>query len=112
MGPKQRRGIKVPVSVGPRPASSGEESPDADALRLPGVSQDFEAFVRATLSKLVEGQRQLEAQLGASIEFNSERISGLEKAKEVTENNVKNLQVRVFAVQEQLDSQQADINKQ
>ena len=60
----------------------------------------------------MEGQRQLEAQLGASIEFNSERISGLEKAKEVTENNVKDLHVRVFALQEQLDRQQADINKQ
>ena len=41
---------------------------------------DFQAFVRSSLAKLVEGQQQMELNLAASIEFNSERIVKLEKS--------------------------------
>ncbi len=41
---------------------------------------DFEAFVRQTLAKIVEGQLKLETKLAASIQFNSDRIEDLKKS--------------------------------
>ena len=118
MGPKpQRKTTKRPAGAdSSRPAAtSGEDSADNDQPSCQGpsgLSEDFESFVRVTLQKLVDGQRQLEEQLGASIEFNSERIVDLEKARDALEKTVEGLKSDLSAIKGQLERQQADINKQ
>ncbi|XP_033644495.1 uncharacterized protein LOC117304103 [Asterias rubens] len=113
MGPK-RKGPRAPANVEPNPATSGEDSPDIDDRRKQSGadSSDFQVFVRATLNKLVEGQRLLEAQLGASIEFNSGRITTLEKNKTEVEGDIRDLKQEVGTLRDQLDRQQSEINKQ
>lgn len=113
MGPKRRGGAGHPAAVVSRPTASGDEVPDPEPPSRPGgLSEDFETFVRSTLEKLVKGQRQLEEQLGASIEFNSERILGLEKAKDILVVTVDGLKSDLSAVKAQRAQQQAEINKQ
>ena len=98
----------------PNPATSGEDSTDIDDSRKQSGadSSDYQIFVQATFNKLVEGQRLLEAQLGASIEFNSERITTLEKNKTEVESNISVLKREVGTLRDQLDHQQSEINKQ
>ena len=86
MGPKRRGGH--PVGRASRPAASGDEAASPEEGTTANQHEDFEAFVRATLTQLLNGQRQLEEQLGASIEYNSERITELEKAKDILEDTV------------------------
>ena len=89
-------------------ASQGDDSDDSGEKDDGHSSQEFEVFVRSTLAKLVDGQKQLEARLAASIEFNSERISDLEKAKMGLEKEVSGLSSTKIT----LEKQSIEINKQ
>ena len=114
MPPKLRGGKRTGRVASPAAklpvASEGE---DSDTV---GDNNDdhleFENFVRSTLSKLVEGQQQLEARLAASIEFNSERIVVLEKAKMGLEMSVSALEGELSEVKDRLSKQGEEINKQ
>lgn len=85
----------------------------SDTEEMPGAdSEDFETFVRNTLTQIMDGQRQLEENLARSIEFNSERIAVLEGSSKSHGKDLKNLKEDVASLNEKLARQQEDINKQ
>ena len=115
MPPRQRGGRKAgPAGTHAVTTASppGDDSDGSGGRNDDSVAQDFEAFVRSTLSKLVEGQQLLETKLGASIEFNSERITDLEKAKADLEKSFNTLKVEVSSMKVQLARQSTEINRQ
>ena len=92
-------------------ASRGDDSDDSGEKDYGHSSQEFEVFVRSTLAKLVDGQKQLEARLAASIEVNSEHISDLEKAKRGLEKEVSGLKAELSSTKITLEKQSIEINK-
>ena len=116
MPPKPRGGKKTGLQATPAgqtpTASPGDDSDEASGRNGCSSFHDFEDFVRATLTKLVDGQKQLEDRLAASIEFNSERISDLEKAREGLEREVHDLKAELSSVKAVLEKHSIEINKQ
>ena len=117
MPPKQQpkpRGRKrtgpTAAHVSVNPTSSGEESPELDGRH--NGDEDFEAFVRSTLCTIVEGQRQLEVKLAASIQFNSEKITELENSKDALHKSLSIVSSEVSSMKNELAKLHNDINKQ
>lgn len=111
MPPKQRGGKRARHATGhtqhPTTQSDDENIEIHDEKR-----EEFEKFVCSTLSKLVEGQQQLEATLAASIEHNSARIAELEDGGARLDKSVGVLKSEVEMLKGQLSRMRGDINKQ
>ena len=115
--PPRQRGGKRQGGAATTPSAPAVDYPDdaPDELGLQTEERDsknFEEFVRSTLAKIVNGQKQLEMKLAESIEFNSESIVKLQKEKADIEKDLCALKLEVSSLTTQVAKQSSEINKQ
>ena len=75
------------------------------------AEDDFQRFVREALSNILSGQKSLEDRINRAIEFESSRITELEKRVTPMEKRAEEMENKVTTLNQQLEEIKADINK-